>query len=69
MTYWVNDLQRRIYTAVQGWDELLEEEHTRNGTQSWGLNLLWDKCSTNMCISLPCSYTDCANSEERRIMC
>lgn len=34
MTYWVNDLQRRIYTAVQGWDELQEEAHTKNGTQS-----------------------------------
>lgn len=34
MTYWVNDLQRRIYTAVRGWDELQEEAHTKNGTQS-----------------------------------
>lgn len=29
MTYWVNDLQRRIYAAVQGWDALLEEERAK----------------------------------------
>lgn len=27
MTYWVNDLQRRIYAAVQGRGALLQEEH------------------------------------------
>lgn len=26
MTSWVNDLQRRIYFAIQGWDVLPEEE-------------------------------------------
>lgn len=36
MTYWVNDLQRRIYAAVQGWDELLEEEHTKMALRAEG---------------------------------
>jgi len=75
MTYRVNDLQRRIYVAVQGRDARLQQERVKLvcGPERWTRDRLAGQTrrvsSTTTCVSTPARHADCVNSEGRGNVC
>lgn len=75
MTYWVTDLQRRIYATVRGGDALLEEERVSKACGP-ARRLCYGPAGrapclpgVAACVSTPACHTACPSAEGRGSTC